>query len=237
MTDSFEFTFIGGREENQDAVVAIENENHGLYIVADGLGGHRNGSMASQCIITKLVQAWISDPEWNTEKLLHNVRDTNQALLTLQQQTQSNAKSTLALLTTYGTRVLWAYSGDSRIYRLRDGEIHQITEDHSVAYKKYKSGIISKSQIATDEDQSSLLRTLGSQTRWEPDVYEDKLLPEDSFLLCSDGFWEYISDEEMLIDWLKASSAENWARLMLQRIMPRVPAGNDNLSVITIIRS
>ena len=237
MTDSFEFTFIGGREENQDAVADIENENHGLYIVADGLGGHRNGAMASQCIVTKLVQAWASDSEWDTEKLLRNVRDANQALLTLQQQTQSNAKSTLALLTTGGTKVLWACSGDSRIYRLRDGEIQQITEDHSVAYMKYKSGRISKAEIAKDEDQSSLLRTLGGKTRWEPDIYEDKLLPEDSFLLCSDGFWEYISDEEMLVDLLKASSAENWARLMLQRIMPRVPADNDNLSVITIIRS
>ncbi len=237
MTDSFEFSFIGGREENQDAVAVIEDDNHGLYIVADGLGGHRNGAMASQCIITELVQAWGSASEWDREKLLHSVGDANQSLLMLQQQTQSNAKSTLALLTTAGTRALWAYSGDSRIYRLRDGEIQQITEDHSVAYKKYKSGKISKADISTDEDQSSLLRTLGSQKRWEPDVYEDNLLPEDSFLLCSDGFWEYISDEEMLVDWLKASSAENWARLMLQRIMPRVPADNDNLSVITIIRS
>lgn len=235
MTESFEFTSIGGREENQDALATCELDGKGIYLVADGLGGHRNGALASQRIVTSLMRAWKNDPDWDIEKLKKHTEAANREIIDIQVQTQSRAKSTLALVVLSQAKVLWANSGDSRIYRIRAGEICQITEDHSVAYRKYKNGEITKAEIAGDEDQSSLLRTLGSERRWEPDFYEDELKSGDAFLLCSDGFWEYISDEEMLVDWLKASSAVNWTRLMLLRILPRIPPNNDNLSVITVM--
>ena len=73
-------------------------------------------------------------------------------------------------------------------------EIAEYTDDHSVAYKKYKAGEITREEIGFDDDQSSLLRTLGSEDRYEPSVRELNLVPRkgDAFLLCSDGFWEYV---------------------------------------------
>ena len=139
------------------------------------------------------------------------------------------------LLILQGQRAFWAHTGDSRLYRLREGEIASVTEDHSVAYMKYRAGEITRAQIASDEDQSSLLRALGSSPRWKPQTSESGLRPGDAFLLCTDGFWEYVTDEEILIDRLKAENARDWAERMLLRAAERIPDNNDNMTLMTLI--
>ncbi|MCR5138434.1 MAG: protein phosphatase 2C domain-containing protein [Oscillospiraceae bacterium] len=236
MIDSFNFTNVGGRDENQDSLTVMSDRNRNLFIVADGLGGHQHGSQASGCVVSALSDCWRAARVWNRDALFSSFRQANDALLALQNQLRTTAKSTAALLSIEGNRASCANTGDSRIYFLRNSGIRMITEDHSVAFKKYKSGEINKDQIAADEDQSSLLRVMGNDTRWEPEAYEvDGLRPGDSFLLCTDGFWEYISDEEMLLDRLSADTARRWAQLMLLRVIERVPANHDNLSLITVI--
>lgn len=236
LTDSFEFTNAGGRDENQDAVLSLPDRNRSFFAVADGLGGHQHGSLASRCVVSSLAESWRAEPVWDRDRLFGAVQRANNSVLALQQQLRTAAKSTVALLAIEGNRASCANSGDSRVYYVRDCGIRAVTEDHSVAYKKYKSGEITKEQIAGDEDQSSLLRALGNETRWEPEAYEiDDLKPGDAFLLCSDGFWEYVTDEEILLDCLTAMSAEEWAHLLLLRIMERVPGNNDNLSVVTVM--
>ena len=88
-----------------------------------------------------------------------------------------------------------------------------------------------------DEDQSRLLRSLGSEERNEPDIHaaDVPLAQGDAFFLCSDGAWEYLMDEEILIDFLKSETAEHWAELMVLRIIERVRGENDNLSLLTVI--
>lgn len=111
------------------------------------------------------------------------------------------------------------------------------TNDHSVAFKKYKSGEITREQIAADEDQSSLLRSLGNNDRYKPEIYSPNIEigKGDAFFLCSDGAWEYLRDEEILIDFLKSETARQWSELLMLRIMERVNGRNDNLSLLTII--
>ena len=134
---------------------------------------------------------------------------------------------------------VWAHSGDSRLYYFHRGWIAAVTDDHSVAYKKYKAGEIDKDEIAFDEDQSALLRTLGGADRFEPDVngWPELLEPGDAFFLCSDGAWEFLKDEEILIDLLKAENAKHWAELMMLRMMDRIKGGNDNFTLQTIMLS
>jgi serine/threonine protein phosphatase PrpC len=136
-----------------------------------------------------------------------------------------------------GNRAVWANVGDSRLYYLHEGRIYSCTEDHSVSYKKYKAGEITREEICTDEDQSRLLRTLGSEVRNEPDVKicDVPLVPGDAFLLCSDGVWEYLRDEEIAIDLLKARNARKWAELLLLRLMNRISGENDNLTLLALI--
>ena len=234
--DHYEFSSIGGREDNQDSFgQTVEGEN-ALFVVADGLGGHQLGGLASSCAVSSLLENWKADEAYDAEGLTVLIEKANDAILKLQEERNCSAKSTVVLLDLHGNKALWANSGDSRLYYLRDSEISAVTEDHSVAYKKYRTGEITRAQIATDEDQSALLRTLGGPTRWQPDVSETvDLKPGDAFLLCTDGFWEYVTDEEILIDRLKASNAEEWAEKMLVRAAARIPMDNDNMTIITVI--
>lgn len=234
--DSFTFTSIGGRSENQDAVGEVLSGNGGLFVVADGLGGHQAGRLAADCVVETLQKLWKASETEDEASFTAKIQKVNEAILAVQREKSLTTKSTVVALSVQGTRAVWANTGDSRLYFLHDGRIEAITEDHSVAYKKFKAGEITRDQIPLDEDQSSLLRSLGSPRRWEPDVrVRDGLEAGDAFFLCSDGMWEYLRDEEILVDCLKAKSAKEWAELLLLRAVARIRPGNDNLSLITVM--
>lgn len=233
---SYAFSSKGGREENQDSVAVHEEDNCGIYVLADGLGGLQNGKEASELAVKLLEFSW--KPGKNDDPaawLEGQFEKANQLLEKYSEVKKVKVRTTLVALRLDGQKATWAHTGDSRLYYLHKGTISRLTEDHSVAYKKYKAGEIRRSEIAKDEDQSSLLRTLGGSERWKPDMDSSTVEEGDAFLLCSDGFWEYVHDDEILFDLLKASSARDWAERLLVRVLSRVEGNNDNLSVLTVI--
>ncbi len=234
--DSFMFTAKGGRDENQDSVGIKEAGASGRYIVADGLGGHQLGDLASRCAVDTLLGLWDENVLPGKEEFQAEVGKANEAILAVQKEKNCTTKSTVVMLCIRGCEAVWGNSGDSRLYFIRRGEILAHTDDHSVAYAKYRAGEITREEIPQDPDQSRLLRSLGSEQRWEPVVKgASDLQPGDAFLLCSDGFWEYVKDDEMRVDSLKARNAKEWAKLMLLRAAERIQPGCDNLSVITVM--
>lgn len=235
--DSFLFTNTGGRQYNEDAVGRREFLGGELFLLADGLGGHSKGEIASSCVVKCLE----NEPEPNlndsiSEWLNNSFEKANSELLNLQEQTGSRMKSTLVALALTADTACWAYVGDSRLYHIRNGKLSYISNDHSVAFAKYKAGEITRAQIAKDEDQASLIRTLGNSSRHQPDLVQSLDIPQpgDGFLICSDGLWEYLNDGEVLIDFLKTDNARSWAELLMLRAMERFLPENDNLSLITI---
>ena len=240
MIDSFFFTAPGGREQNEDAVGQREIPGGTLFLLADGLGGHHRGAEASARVIASMQEASPPEDEEDLEQwLAHSIIQTNDVLLQLQADSGSNMRSTLVALALTNNKAVWGHVGDSRLYCIRGGRLISFTNDHSVAYAKYKSGEITRAQIGQDEDQSSLLRSLGNPTRNQPDLASlgGPPQPGDGFLLCSDGVWEYLYDGEILADFCKSAFAEDWARRLLLRVMGRIQPGNDNLSLITIMVS
>ena len=155
----------------------------------------------------------------------------------LQKEQGRVMKSTAVALAIDDDKACWAHAGDSRLYYIRQGRINHITWDHSVAFKKWRAGEITRWQINTDEDQSALLRTLGSEDRSEPEAgpANVEIAPGDAFMLCSDGVWEYLHDTEVLVDYLKSLQASDWGTRLLMRVMDRIDGTNDNLSIITIL--
>lgn len=235
--DSFVYTSQGGRSYNEDSAgFRLEGEN-GIFVVADGLGGHRFGEVASACVKDALIQGWHPGEADRAEWIRQQIADANEQVLAIAKEKQNVLKSTVVALVIEEGQAVWAHVGDSRLYYLHGDRIERITEDHSVAYKKYKAGEISREQIGQDEDQSSLLRAVGSKDRNEPDVCVCDVLLEagDAFLLCTDGVWEYLRDEEILIDLLKADTAEKWGELLLLRMMGRIGGENDNLTLLTLM--
>ncbi len=233
--DSYSFTSQGGREYNEDSVGSKILPKGGLYVVADGLGGHLHGEMASSCAVASILGSF--DPEKEPHEALRAcLTQANQDILAKQQENRSNMKSTAVCLLIQDDQAFWSHVGDSRLYYFHKGMVCAFTADHSVAYKKYLAGEITRSQIPQDEDQSSLLRALGNPSRNQGDssCTREPLSSGDGFLLCSDGLWEYLRDHEILVDMLKTKTAEQWAQQLLLRVMERVAPGNDNLSLITV---
>ena len=235
--DKFEYSNKGGRSYNEDSTGSKVIGSRGLFVVADGLGGHAFGELASKCAVETLLEGFGADLEITQDFLADRIAEANRRILKLQQEKGEIMKSTVVSLLINDETAYWAHVGDSRLYYFRDGELCYCTEDHSVAYKKYKAGEIGRDDISKDEDQSQLLRSLGGRDRNEPVVslYPAPLLDGDAFLLCSDGVWEYLRDEEVLIDLLKSENAEQWAEHLLMRMMDRIEGENDNLSLITLI--
>lgn len=239
------YTNAGGRAYNEDSADCRIDGSDGIFLLADGLGGHKGGEQASELIVEAILSAW--DAEGGALDaadcrywLEDRISEANQALLSAQEERHNNMKSTVVALSLKEGRAAWAHVGDSRLYYISGGRLFCVTRDHSVTYKKYLAGEITREQINFDEDRSSLLRVVGDETRCIPESGEPDegfVQPGDAFLLCSDGFWEYLFDEEILIDCLKAATPKAWAELMLVRALPRMLPGSDNLTLLTVFVS
>ena len=96
-------------------------------------------------------------------------------------------------------------------------------------------GDISRTQINFDKDQNKLLKSLGGTQHWEPEVNSCTLKSGDGFFLCTDGMWELVYDDELLVDWLKAADAKEWAERSMQRAIARIGSNNDNLTLISVM--
>ncbi len=240
--DAYLYTNPGGRSYNEDSADWRAEGGDGIFLLADGLGGHLGGEQASALVVRSMLASWKEEqgelsPEDCRQWLAENIRIANLDLLDAQEREKNSMKSTVVALVLKEGRAAWAHVGDSRLYYYNDGHIRQVTRDHSVTYKKYLAGEISRDQINFDEDRSSLLRVVGDEARCLPESGEPEgglVWPGDAFLLCSDGFWEYIFEEEILIDLLKSDTPETWAELMLVRALPRIRPGSDNLTLLTV---
>lgn len=222
--ETAKYTSSGGHQINEDSIYCGTD----LFIVADGLGGHYGGENASAAAVSYISERYrgdISDSE--LERLLEGA---NAAVNEL----NDDSHTTLAAAFVSGERVRIANVGDSRVYIFRNNKVHTVTKDHSVCQVAVDMGEMSYEDIRFSEDRSRLLKVLGSEnaldlkTKYEPvELYDG-----DAFLLCSDGFWEYVHEREMEADLLKADSAESWKRYMLKRQLLRAKDEGDNYSLI-----
>lgn len=223
----------GGRDHNEDSVRCLAEEGRGVFVVADGLGGHGRGEVASALAADVLFQGCTAAAP-GPEELLELFQKANETVMSEQGKPgQEEMKTTAVVLSMDGDRAVWGHIGDSRLYRFSGGTLTQETRDHSVTYMKYLGGEITYMDICHDDDRSSLLRALG-KLPCKPEAGQGMLSPGDAFLLCSDGFWEYVYREEMLADLLKAETPEQWVQNMLLRHIRRTPGGNDNFSLIAV---
>lgn len=230
---AYSYTNPGGRPYNEDRLGLRYEGGRGVFALADGLGGHACGEVAAALAVETLCGASL-DPVPDQAGLLDRLQAANTRILDGQTQAgQGDMRTTAVTLSLDGPRACWAYIGDSRLYHLSGGRVTRLTQDHSVTYRKYLGGEISYLDVYHDDDRSSLLRVLGKPTCL-PEGGQLEAAPGDAFLLCSDGFWEFVYDEEILTDWLKASDPELWAQSMLLRHIRRTPPGNDNFSLIAV---
>lgn len=183
---------------NEDACLALPQL--GLWAVADGMGGHEAGDIASHMIVDTLQQI---DPPDDWEHFLHSVREglreVNQRLREESAQRYQNRTigSTVVVLLARETRCACLWVGDSRIYRLRDGQLQQLTRDHSHVQELVDQGLISAEDAQRHPLANVITRAVGSADELQVDEAVYPLQTGDMFLLCSDGLNKTVSDEEI----------------------------------------
>lgn len=229
------YTNIGGRNENEDSIYVQQTEDLILAAVADGLGGHGGGKIASECAI-QMLQEQQERLFSADESVLEAVcAEINEAVLSRQSAT-IRMKTTLALAIISPDKLAFLHVGDSRIYLFRQGAIRYQSQDHSVSQIAVLTGAIKPEQIRFHEDRNKVLRSLGSENGAAPEIKieAEPLYAGDAVLLCTDGFWEYVTEKEMANLLKPAKNAEDWLKRMTRVVQRRAKKGNDNNSAIAI---
>ena len=229
---AYAYTNRGGREHNEDSLRASAEQ--GIFVLADGLGGHSCGEVASAAAVDAIFTGISQADTLDETGLLDLFQSANQEILRQQAQPgQEEMRTTAVALSLRGSQAVWAHIWDSRLYRFSGGMPAGVTADHSVTYKKFLGGEISYMDVYHDDDRSRLLRVLGKEP-CRPEAGHGDVAAGDAFLLCSDGFWEYVYNEEILAELCKAHTPKEWAEGMLLRHIRRTPPGNDNFSLIAV---
>ena len=231
------------RANNEDAAGALEpkdarqlRRSGRLYIVADGLGGHQMGEQASAQIVATLLKVYYEAPDIPPEKRLRDIiQQVNRNLVAARKDLASGEKmatTVVAAVVRNGTLLL-VNVGDSRAYLLRDGEMRQITRDHSFVGEMLRAGAITEAEAQQSKYRNRLTRSVGGgEADLEVDVYPPiPLRPGDLLLLCTDGLTQYATTEDLL-----AAASYGTAREIVERLIHFANAhgGSDNITASVI---
>ncbi|NIS60052.1 MAG: Stp1/IreP family PP2C-type Ser/Thr phosphatase [Proteobacteria bacterium] len=186
-------------------------ENLGLYVVADGLGGQNAGEVASKMAI-ETIKSYLNDEKnplvgeyreefsENSNRMLSGIRLINSAIYEAGQRNseQRGMGTTISSVFINDNVMSLTHVGDSRIYRIRGGRLERLTVDHSVVEEQLKRGLITEDEAAESKYRNVITRALGAEETIEIDIDEEVLLDRDKILLCTDGLTNMVRDEEIL---------------------------------------
>jgi len=228
----------GDRKVNEDSVGVLKRGECFLFALADGLGGHSGGDIASALVISRSleVSTETAGEEGNVALCFTEAQD---ALMEEQRRCGCSAdfKTTLVLLGIDGSTAQWGHIGDSRLYVFRDGKVEGRTMDHSVPQMLANNGEIRDKDIRFHPDRNRMLRAMGIM--WDNPRFElSSELPAvsgTSYLLCTDGFWELLDEKEMCRYLKKAKSPDEWLKRMEKKVIKHGKGKNmDNYSAIAV---
>lgn len=223
------------RSVNQDAY-CIDPQGR-FFILADGMGGHAGGeeasSLAAQVIQSYLVKHWDS-PQTSPELLEEAFCQANQAIIQDQQDHPERADmgTTAVVLLFRESEAFWCgHVGDSRLYRLRESKLEQITQDHTWVAKALKAGVLSQEQASFHPWRHMLSQCLGREDLAEVEIQPVEAQVGDRFLLCSDGLTEELSDSA-IASLLESPLCDNAAIALIQAAKEK--GGRDNITVVIV---
>jgi serine/threonine protein phosphatase PrpC len=230
--ESGALTHVGKvRSNNEDSLLAREED--GLWVVADGMGGHEGGEWASAKIVEELGDA-VLPPDFGQacEAIAQAIHAANAAIFRQAERRGKQMGSTVVALYVQGSRFVVFWVGDSRAYLMRNGQLLRISRDHSQVQQMLDRGLISAEEAAGHPMGHVLARAVGVVETMELDSREGEIEPGDTFLLCSDGLHGFVPEAEiarLLGRGLPDRSSEQLVETTLQHGAP------DNVTVITVM--
>ena len=237
------------RELNEDSYVIIENE--GVFVVADGMGGHNAGEVASKIAIDTIAEFFHASEEdddmtWpykldpmlalDANKLMVGIKFANKRIF--KQSSEDAACSgmgttVVSIIAKDGGDDLYvAHVGDSRCYCFYEGELTQVSEDHSLVNEYIKAGQITKEQAKTFPHKNVIMRALGMKDNVLVDIQKRTARVGEIYLLCSDGHSDMVSDPDMEAVLASGVSLEEMTRQLVD--MANANGGKDNITVILV---
>lgn len=226
------------RKGNEDTLHASANAHRGLFIVADGMGGHAAGEVASEMAV-EIVTSELADLNDLEAGDAHGrvgraLRDANRAVYerTRIERDKMGMGSTVSALLLSDTRYIVGHVGDSRIYIARDGHMSQLTKDHSLVQEQVDAGLLTAEQARRHPQSNVITRCIGMADEIEPDVFDGAARVGDSFLLASDGLTGMVDDrriQQLLMS--RATPARIVDALILEA---NNNGGNDNITAVVV---
>lgn len=231
---------LGTRELNEDAIRVVEDNGRYGFIVCDGLGGHGMGDVASNIVANAFVECF-KTLDCGGNEFMKQMFECAQNSLLKQKKTLNVTRqmcTTAVALLIENNKAYIGYVGDSRLYVVEKDRISYRTIDHSVPQMLALHGDITDEDIAHHPDRNKLLRALGME--WERPMYSLekplKLKNNQGFLLCSDGFWEWIEQKQICSMLKETNSAKQWLDSMVEVVESNSKgAVMDNCSAIVVI--
>lgn len=210
----------------------------GVFIVADGMGGHAAGEVASEMsvqIVGRSLESVVgrSDPD-AAETVRKGIVEANSVIFqrTLVEQDKRGMGTTVTAMVINGERYMIGHVGDSRAYMLRDGQLVQITKDHSYVQEQVDAGYLTPAQARTHPYSNVITRCVGANSDVAPDVYGGTLHGSDVFLLASDGLTGMLEDEDLLTILTSGRSPGEVVDKLISEANRR--GGLDNVTVIIV---
>ena len=204
-----------------------------LAVVCDGMGGHACGEVASQMAVEIISRTYYDDRRPPTEALKRAIEEANaQVHASSLRDTNLHGMGTTAVaLVLHDGMAFAAHVGDSRLYMMREGELYQMTQDHSAVNEMVRHGIISAEEARTHEDKNVILRALGTGPEVAVETWEQpsRLRVGDQYLLCSDGLYDMVEDAEIKRIMLSAADVHDACTRLVARA--REGGGHDNITV------
>jgi protein phosphatase len=233
------------RTHNEDSFALVEGEN--LYLVADGMGGHSSGEVASRMAIETMAEffaATSADPEatwpykmdkargYDENRLVTGIKLANRRIFeAAQRETRLHGMgTTMVALLAVRDAMLIGHVGDSRVYRLRGNALEQLTEDHSLLNDYIKMKSMSPEEIENFPHKNVIVRALGMKETVKVDAILDTPKPGDLYILCSDGLCGPASDDEIREILLKHKDLREGSQALIDRANEH--GGPDNVTVV-----
>ena len=241
------------RQSNEDSVLVSTmqwlrdggNYSVGLYVVADGMGGHAAGEVASALAINSINEHIVAgnlthlaqpifgnDVSAVVQCIDDAVQYANQRIIQEARQQGNNMGTTLTMALVLGDTAYIANIGDSRTYLWRDDQLRRITSDHSLVMKLVELEHIIEADIYTHPQRNGVLRSMGVANSAEIDIYIERLRPNDMLLLCSDGLWEMVRDLDIAAILRRGGTVDGMTKAL--QATANNAGGDDNMSVILV---
>jgi len=215
------------RDHNEDSALEVEP----MFMLADGMGGAQAGEVASQTA-AEVFRAGAGKDGTPEERLTRLAKEANSQIYELAQadEAKRGMGTTLTAALVEGDGVTVAHVGDSRVYRLREGELEQLTHDHSLVAELERSGQISHEDAFDHPSKSVITRALGPEPEVEVDAHTHAGRPGDTYLMSSDGLTDMITDDEIAAIMRKSDSLDDAADSLIRAA--NQSGGRDNITVV-----